>query len=96
MPCAWMRALTSTPPPAANGTTRVIGRVGQSCAPAGETAAIANAAANSQQFHFISRSVCVRQRRPNNRSMSVEFERHVSRPAVIALAGIRRRLHLAQ
>src|SRR5215472_6671654 len=32
MRCAWMRALTSTPPPAANGTTRVNGRVGQSCA----------------------------------------------------------------
>jgi hypothetical protein len=29
---AWMRALKSTPPPAANGTTNVIGRVGQSCA----------------------------------------------------------------
>src|SRR5437763_881177 len=34
MRCAWMRALTSTPPPAANGTTKVIGRVGQSCAAA--------------------------------------------------------------
>src|SRR5262249_32616508 len=35
MRCAWMRALTSTPPPAANGTTSVIGRAGQSCAAAG-------------------------------------------------------------
>ena len=32
MCCAWMRALTSMPPPGANGTTSVIGRVGQSCA----------------------------------------------------------------
>jgi hypothetical protein len=32
MRSAWMRALTSMPPPAANGTMSVIGRVGQSCA----------------------------------------------------------------
>src|SRR5215207_4378027 len=32
MRCAWMRALTSTPPPAANGTISVMGRVGHSCA----------------------------------------------------------------
>jgi hypothetical protein len=37
MRCAWMRALTSTPPPAANGTINVIGRVGHSCARAVET-----------------------------------------------------------
>jgi hypothetical protein len=34
MRCAWMRALTSIPPPAAKGTMSVIGRVGQSCAAA--------------------------------------------------------------
>src|SRR5579859_4938244 len=43
--CAWMRALTSTPPPAANGTTSVIGRVGQSCA----AATVANNAPASAQ-----------------------------------------------
>src|SRR5438128_1159686 len=32
MRCAWMRTLTSSPPPAANGTISVIGRVGHSCA----------------------------------------------------------------
>src|SRR5262249_19280681 len=32
MYCAWMRTDTSTPPPAANGTTSVIGRFGQSWA----------------------------------------------------------------
>jgi len=34
MRCAWMRALTSMPPPAAKGTMSVIGRVGHSCAAA--------------------------------------------------------------
>jgi hypothetical protein len=34
---ACSRALASTPPPAANGTISVIGRVGQSCATAGVT-----------------------------------------------------------
>ena len=45
MRCAWMRALTSTPPPAAKGTTSVIGRVGQSCAAAVPVIAIDAAAA---------------------------------------------------
>src|ERR1051326_9611961 len=43
--CAWMRALTSTPPPAANGTASVSGRVGQSCA----AVAVANNAPASAQ-----------------------------------------------
>jgi len=32
---AWMRALVSTPPPAAKGTISMIGRLGQPCAKAG-------------------------------------------------------------
>src|SRR5262249_9339388 len=45
MRCAWIRALTSIPPPAAKGTMSVIGRVGQSCAAAWPLAAITIAAA---------------------------------------------------
>jgi hypothetical protein len=50
MRCAWMRALTSTPPPAANGTISVIGRVGQSCARAGPQSANAPAMAAAMNF----------------------------------------------
>src|SRR5262244_604734 len=46
MRCAWMRALTSTPPPAANGTMSVIGRAGQSCAVACAPSAMTMAAAS--------------------------------------------------
>src|SRR4051794_38698714 len=42
---ARMRPTRSPPPPAANGTTIVTGRVGQSCAAAGATSAQAIAAA---------------------------------------------------
>ena len=45
MRCAWMRALTSMPPPAAKGTMSVIGRVGQSCAAAGAVRAMVASAA---------------------------------------------------
>jgi hypothetical protein len=45
MRCAWMRALTSIPPPAAKGTMSVIGRVGHSCAAACALSAITIAAA---------------------------------------------------
>src|SRR5438552_11089197 len=42
-----MRATTSIGPPAANGTTMVTGRPGQSCAAAGDAAAAASATAIS-------------------------------------------------
>ena len=45
MRCAWTRALTSTPPPAANGTISVTGRAGHSCARAGAPSAMRPAAA---------------------------------------------------
>src|SRR5262245_23608997 len=45
MRCAWMRALTSMPPPAANGTTSVIGRLGHSSPAATAVRAIVAAAA---------------------------------------------------
>src|ERR1043165_8691219 len=44
---ACRRALASTPPPAANGTISVIGRVGQSCAAAGAVKPASIAAATS-------------------------------------------------
>jgi hypothetical protein len=45
MRCAWIRALTSMPPPAAKGTMSVIGCAGHSCAAAWPLAAITIAAA---------------------------------------------------
>jgi hypothetical protein len=41
----WTRALTSTPPPAANGTMSVTGRAGHSCARADAPSAMRPAAA---------------------------------------------------
>src|SRR6185436_1992593 len=52
-----MRADTSTPPPAANGTTNVIGRVGHSCAVAAPDSAHAPTNAVARPVLSISISV---------------------------------------
>src|SRR6266478_116706 len=53
--CAWSRAEMSTPPPGVNGTTSVMVRVGQSCAPAGES--VARARRNPKTMRDIAFSI---------------------------------------
>src|SRR5579883_1483901 len=82
-----MRAERSTPPPAANGTIRVMSRLGQSSARAW-TDAKTQSAARYKRF------ICSP---PAKQPLDIaKFQFDISGPAVIALAGIRRRFHLAQ
>jgi hypothetical protein len=60
---ACSRALASTPPPAANGTISVIGRVGQSCA-----GAVAGKAARAATAATVIRSVVI------DNSISIEID----------------------
>src|SRR5690348_12064452 len=101
---ASVRPSTSTAPPAANGTTMVIGRLGKSCADAGT----ANGGSESQARAARMRTMSGLRRDPRTvpglsgsasteQALNVgELQLHIGRAAMIALAGVRRRLHLAK
>ena len=68
---AWMRTLTSSPPPAANGMTSVIGWVGQSCAKDAPASAITAVKAVDIVLRMLSLGYSAHSRDSRNRLVEV-------------------------